>query len=105
LKVAVADDWISKRQVAQTIPQKSYDWTFTTSYKGTLIAPEGAGFGVAEPTTERIDLDKLRVPDPILFFEDLILFEDEFDDNGIGQLNVKVVRVSSFSVHERREGS
>ncbi len=77
-----------------------YDWTFTTEYKGTISAPvaEGADAAAAVAgslveTEEKIDLDRLRVPEPMLFFDEVVLFEDELADNGDSFLSAKVVRV------------
>ena len=44
-----------------------------------------------EPTEERIDYEKLREREPIKFFDEVILFEDELDDNGCSKLSVKIV--------------
>lgn len=49
--------------------------------------------GVPKETDETIDLNKLRIPEPILFFDELVLFEDELADNGTALCNIKVVRV------------
>jgi type 2A phosphatase activator TIP41 len=69
---------------------KPYDWTYTTSYSGTLRQPvDGQTF---ESTSERIDVEKLRVPEPILFYDENVLYEDELADNGTAILYVKVVR-------------
>lgn len=65
---------------------KPYDWTYTTHFRGTL-----AGGLQAEPTTERIDLDRLRVREEIKFYEEIFLYEDELDDNGSTRCVVKVV--------------
>lgn len=67
---------------------KPFDWTFTTDYKGTMN-----GFDVEE-TTEKIDLNKLRQKEKILFYHDLTLFEDELHDNGIAVCSVKIVGFS-----------
>lgn len=64
-----------------------YDWTFSTPYRGTVKSARAA-----EPTTERIDIEKLKRQEPILFYDDVILFEDELGDNGTSQLSAKVVR-------------
>ena len=37
-----------------------------------------------------IDYDILKRPDPILWFDDVCLFESELDDNGISKMSVKV---------------
>lgn len=63
-----------------------FDWTFSTDYKGSL----GDGW-VVEPTDLRIDLEKLKQKERILFYHELSLFEDELHDNGIATLSVKIV--------------
>ena len=39
-----------------------------------------------------IDYERLKRPDPILYFAEVVLFEDELADNGISSLSVKLVR-------------
>jgi len=46
-----------------------------------------AGF---RPTTKEIPLELLKRRDPILFHDEVILYESELDDNGISMLSVKV---------------
>ena len=55
--------------------------------------------GEWQPTEDRIDYDKLREPEPILFHEHIILFEDELDDNGCSRLSVRIVRVSKLKFY------
>lgn len=43
-----------------------------------------------EPSTTPLPLDRLKRPDPILFFDDVMLYEDELADNGISMLSCKV---------------
>lgn len=43
------------------------------------------------PTTDRIDLEKLKKREKILFYQDILLFEDELADNGTSMMNVKIV--------------
>lgn len=64
---------------------KPFDWTFTSNYTGTI-----SNFEIQE-TNERIDVDKLKRRDKILFYHDLTLFEDELHDNGIAVCSVKIV--------------
>jgi hypothetical protein len=68
---------------------KPFDWTFTTDYSGTLTG----NFSIT-PTNTRIDLDKLRRRDKILFYHDLLLFEDELHDNGTAVCSVKIVSIN-----------
>jgi len=46
----------------------------------------------AESTEEDIDYDKLKEREKILFFDEVILYEDELDDNGCAKLFSKIVR-------------
>ena len=43
------------------------------------------------PTEEKIDIEKLKVREKIMFYEDMLLFEDELADNGTSMLSVKMV--------------
>ncbi|XP_071531518.1 TIP41-like protein isoform X1 [Panulirus ornatus] len=96
LQVAHAEVWKEARadcEFAQKVV-KPYDWTYTTDFQGML-----AGGLKAEATTERIDLDKLRVREEIKFYEEIFLYEDELDDNGSTRCVVKVrVMPSGFFV-------
>ena len=65
---------------------KPFDWSYTTAYKGTLRG-QHARF---EPTDQPIPLEMLKRPDPILFFDELTLYEDEMADNGITLLSCKI---------------
>lgn len=87
LKVACSDEWKESRSSADTQEKvKPFDWSFTTEYKGTV--KEGI---LVEPTDQKIDMFKLMRREPILFYHDLTLFEDELHDHGISVLSVKVV--------------
>jgi type 2A phosphatase activator TIP41 len=49
-------------------------------------------FQEASPDHPGIPLHKLaRQDEPILFYDDVTLFEDELHDNGIANLSVKIV--------------
>lgn len=65
---------------------KPFDWSYTTDYKGTL-RPGAPSF---HPTVKAIPLELLRRPDPILFFDENVLYEDELADNGIAMLSCKI---------------
>ncbi|KAF4984029.1 hypothetical protein FZEAL_687 [Fusarium zealandicum] len=95
LKVAYARDWESTREgTTQGIKEvvKPYDWSYSTPYAGT-IDPSAKQFA---PTDRAIPIELLKRRDPILFFDDVMLFESELDDNGISIFSVKV------RVHEKR---
>ncbi|XP_007899520.1 TIP41-like protein [Callorhinchus milii] len=97
VKVACADAWQESRADSEHSKEiaKSYDWTFTTDYKGTLMGDQ-VKLKVT-PTTDRIDLEKLKAREQIMYFEEVLLFEDELHDHGVSMLSVKVrVMPSSF---------
>ncbi len=45
----------------------------------------------ASESEEKINTDKLKQRDKILFYADIVLFEDELSDHGCSLLNVKIV--------------
>jgi type 2A phosphatase activator TIP41 len=67
---------------------KPFDWSYTTDYKGTIT--KGKPFKVQKENAEPIPIELLKRPDPILFFEEVVLFESELDDNGISVLSCKL---------------
>jgi type 2A phosphatase activator TIP41 len=64
---------------------KPFDWSYSTDYKGST-----AKTPAFEPTDTPIPLALLKRPDPILFFDDVMLYEDELADNGIAMLSCKI---------------
>ena len=64
---------------------KPFDWSYTTDYKGTIT--KGNDF---ERNPEPIPIELLKRPDPILFFEEVVLYESELDDNGISIFSCKL---------------
>ncbi|KAK9473617.1 TIP41-domain-containing protein [Dipodascopsis tothii] len=84
VKVSYAEAWLKFRSRNEDVHDvvRPFDWTYTTDYKGT-----GTGFA---PGTMEIPFDRLRRPDPILFFAENMLFEDELGDNGTAEYNVRV---------------
>lgn len=98
---------------------KPYDWTYTTDYKGTLlksstvtshadtnkegVTPESDSSKIQgeessiprleiglEETSERIDVNKLKEREEIIFYDDITLYEDELADHGVSKYSVKV---------------
>ncbi|KAM0346871.1 hypothetical protein ACHAPU_005211 [Fusarium lateritium] len=96
LKVAYARDWESTREgTTQGIKEvvKPYDWSYSTVYTGTVDPSAKQQFA---PTDKQIPIELLKRRDPILFFDEVMLYESELDDNGISIFSVKV------RVHEKR---
>lgn len=42
-------------------------------------------------TEERIDMERLKAREQIMFFDEILLFEDELHDHGVSMISVKIV--------------
>ncbi|XP_034539389.1 TIP41-like protein [Notolabrus celidotus] len=102
VKVACAQEWQESRADSEHSKEvvRPYDWTYTTDYRGTLIG-DGPQMEVAK-TSERIDLEKLKAREQIMFFDEVLLFEDELHDHGVSMISVKIrVMPTSFFLLQR----
>ncbi|RDA84528.1 hypothetical protein CP532_1495 [Ophiocordyceps camponoti-leonardi (nom. inval.)] len=98
LKVAYARDWESTREgTTRKIKDavRPYDWSYSTNYRGT-VAGRGEAVVSFRPTTQQIPIELLKRRDPMLFFDEVLLYESELDDNGISVYSAKL------RVHEKR---
>ncbi|KAL8941836.1 MAG: hypothetical protein Q9211_001644 [Gyalolechia sp. 1 TL-2023] len=89
LQVAHSKEWQSTREKKHegiTEVVKPFDWSYTTDYKGT---ERSASLRLRSSNTP-IPLELLKRPDPIIFFDEVMLYEDEMADNGITSLSCKV---------------
>nr|CAG4642581.1 EOG090X07SL [Evadne anonyx] len=96
IKVAVAEAWKESRAGVEVSHKVShpFDWTFTTDYSGTVF-----GDATVEATDLRIDMEKLKQKEKILFFDEIHLYEDELADHGCASCSIKVrVMPSGFFV-------
>ncbi|KAL3700651.1 hypothetical protein R1sor_018673 [Riccia sorocarpa] len=111
VEVSAAAKWKFASKPSQQVIL-DYDYTFTTPYCGSeclepsphtslstgrdgAAAERNESGDSSETLTwveceERIDLVTLQQRDPILFFDEVVLYEDELADNGISLLTVKV---------------
>ena len=90
---------------------KQYDWTYSNTWPGMsgasqppMLSDRAHDQGVnpwrdvfqlaTDPARDRIPVERLgpNSGEPILFYDDVMLYEDELGDNGSSMLNVKVVR-------------
>ena len=79
---------------------KRYDWTFTPSnYKGCLLSEENSDSLKLSVTDEKIDYERLKIQEKIVYFDEIILYEDELDDNGIAKLSIKIVSSQNFYIY------
>lgn len=76
----------------RTVTTKPYDWTYTTIYPGHRVSSDIA-WQDANPDnpSHTIPLAELTRQDPILFYAEIPLFEDELHDNGSSSLLVRIV--------------
>ncbi|XP_072391762.1 TIP41-like protein [Diabrotica undecimpunctata] len=95
IKVAHSDAWKDSRAPENLEEKiKPFDWTFSSDYRGYV-----SGESSLEETEERINIEKLKEKEKILFYQELMLYEDELHDNGISSCTIKIrVMPSSFFV-------
>ena len=88
LKVAYSREWTASREETEGIKDvvRPFDWSYSSDYKGTITS----GKDFTSAPTESIPIELLKRPDPILFFEEVVLYESELDDNGISLFSCKV---------------
>ncbi|KAL8869144.1 MAG: hypothetical protein Q9174_004486 [Haloplaca sp. 1 TL-2023] len=89
LQVAHSKEWQSTREKKHegiTEVVKPFDWSYSTDYKGTDRSEDHP----FQPSDKRIPIELLKRPDPIVFFDELTLYEDEMADNGITVLSCKI---------------
>jgi len=110
VQVGYAQEWLQSRigpfstnPMPQVVQAKPFDWTFSTSYSGHVSKGEYK-FVPADPenVSHRIPTEELSRPDPILFYSEIPLFEDELHDNGTASLLTRVrVMPTSFFILSR----
>ncbi|KAH9833681.1 type 2A phosphatase activator TIP41 [Rhodofomes roseus] len=101
VKVGYADAWLKSRTgpssqlpMPKTVPTKPYDWTYTTIYGGHTLSSSSSTtqWTPADPDNPKhtIPLAELTRHDPILFYAEIPLYEDELHDNGSSHLLVRI---------------
>ncbi|KAI8836483.1 TIP41-like family-domain-containing protein [Chytriomyces cf. hyalinus JEL632] len=96
VKVAYAKEWTEKSEKLHgTIKQipRPYDWTYTPKeYHGSLSGADAAAAAIPafKTTTSKIDIELLKRSEPILFYDEIVLYEDELGDNGACMLTARV---------------
>lgn len=93
-----------------TIPAaRDYDWTYSCTWPGGETSEPKQWKTASNPARDRIPVERLGPPttpgaraEPILFYDDIVLFEDELGDNGCSMLGIKVrVMPSGFLILQR----
>ncbi|KAH9898866.1 TIP41-domain-containing protein [Xylariomycetidae sp. FL2044] len=100
LRVAYASEWSASREQTSAVGIKEvvkpYDWSYSTEYRGTIVAAAAKSPTVDDdknqlaPTDTPIPIELLKRREPILFADHVILYESELDDNGTSVCSVKV---------------
>lgn len=117
LQVAYSREWQKDRQHHQLgIKEvvKPFDWSYSTDYRGTTSSADAdqvtdiatsvetstrssyrrsdadTTWQSSTQTSTPIRTDLLSRPDPIVFFDQVTLYEDELADNGIAVLSAKI---------------
>ncbi|KAB5558303.1 TIP41-like family-domain-containing protein [Coniochaeta sp. 2T2.1] len=94
LQVKHAKDWTSSRENSSAVGIKEvvrpFDWTYSTAYRGTEVMGSEGRQGLETGKGKEIPLELLKRRDPILFFDEVMLYESELDDNGISLVSVKL---------------
>ncbi|CAN1324931.1 TIP41-like protein [Linum perenne] len=102
VEVPAAAQWKFRSKPFQQVIL-DYDYTFTTPYIGSETIEvimnqcesgepiDGNGKLQWEDCKEQIDVVSLASKEPILFYDEVVLYEDELADNGVSLLTVKVV--------------
>lgn len=65
---------------------KPFDWSYSTDFKG-KVQSHGPSF---QESSKEIPIELLKKPDPIIFYDEVVLYEDEMADNGITMLSCKI---------------
>ncbi|OMO73969.1 TIP41-like protein [Corchorus capsularis] len=97
VEVPAAAKWKFRCKPSQQVIL-DYDYTFTTPYCGSEMVEldadkhgSGGSSGIHwEDCKEQIDVAALALKEPILFYDEVVLYEDELADNGVSLLTVKV---------------
>ncbi|XVE66760.1 hypothetical protein DITRI_Ditri08aG0105000 [Diplodiscus trichospermus] len=101
VEVPAAAQWKFRSKPSQQVIL-DYDYTFTTPYCGSEMVeldsdkhgsgevPVGSSGLHWEDSKEKLDVAALTLKEPILFYDEVVLYEDELADNGVSLLTVKV---------------
>ena len=90
IRVTHAKQWKGKEHDVnvQTL-NLAYDWTYITHYSATVTPPPSPHRLTRQSHSAPLPLALLQRPDPILWYCQLPLYEDELHDNGVCSVSVK----------------
>ncbi|KAK6752732.1 hypothetical protein RB195_003880 [Necator americanus] len=90
VQVAPSSVWQESRQGITGKMAHPFDWTFTSRYAGSIYGC------TAEASDENIDLERLKRQEPIGFYAQVTLYEDELADHGTAQMSVRLRVMPDF---------
>uniref|UniRef100_A0A183G217 TIP41-like protein n=1 Tax=Heligmosomoides polygyrus TaxID=6339 RepID=A0A183G217_HELPZ len=90
VQVAPSSAWQESRRGIVERTSHPFDWTFTSRYAGTI---RGC---TVEATSDTIDMERLKQQEPIGFYSQITLYEDELADHGTAQMSVRVRVMPGF---------
>ena len=90
IRVTHAAQWKGKEHDVhvQTL-SLAYDWTYTTHYRATISPPPPPHTLSVASHAAPLPLRLLQRAEPILWYQQLPLYEDELHDNGVCSVSVK----------------
>ncbi|KAI3646582.1 hypothetical protein MP228_009510 [Amoeboaphelidium protococcarum] len=86
----------SNNDVQQNAAEGDYDWTYWSDYMGTFQFHQDSSnsdtveWNVATLPQHKMNMHKIAHGGEIKYFDSVILYEDELDDNGCSQYSVKI---------------
>mmetsp|Transcript_31104 Transcript_31104/g.75864 ORF Transcript_31104/g.75864 Transcript_31104/m.75864 type:complete len:263 (-) Transcript_31104:11-799(-) len=107
VKVKMADKWSTKMEkMGLKDCGLNFDWTYSTEYTGCVEKDEDknekSDKSFIQESNEEIDMKMLMRQERILWFKDILLYEDELADNGLSKLDIKIrVMPSCFLIRLR----
>ncbi|CAJ0602743.1 unnamed protein product [Cylicocyclus nassatus] len=90
VQVAPSSVWQEARQGMTGRMAHPFDWTFTSKYAGSVQNC------TVEVTNDPIDLERLKRQEPIGFYAQVTLYEDELADHGTAQMSVRIRVMPDF---------
>jgi len=93
IKVPMADKWEQRRDQDGNVIKtwrEDYDWTFSTRRLVHVINKVTGEPTKQTRTPRRIDYERLKLREPILWAKEVLLFEDDLFDLGISKLSIKI---------------
>jgi len=96
IKCQFAERWKPKSENPDVKElQVTSDWTCSTAYWGSAAFHGGAAAS-AEVTEECLPMDLLRRRDEIHWYNEILFWEDELDDNGVCRVSIRVRVMPTF---------